>query len=74
MRKVNADCASGQVYLSSPALASVTRAYHRIWAWVKKDAPTAISGVGARPTESAKMTVTKLAYRFTGSLGNNDHC
>jgi hypothetical protein len=36
MRKVNADCASGEIYLSSPAPASVDRAYHKILGSVKR--------------------------------------
>ena len=40
MRNVNSEPASTDVHLWSAARASVNRAYHRIWGWVKGIAPT----------------------------------
>jgi len=46
--------------------------YHKIWGWVKKDAPTATSWGGDDQDGIAEMTIYKLAYRLGGCLLSND--
>ena len=43
MRTVNSHWPAGDVYLWSPAPASVVSGYHKIWGVVKRKAPTATS-------------------------------
>jgi hypothetical protein len=64
MRKVNADGAGRDVYLSSPALASVNRGYHKTWGRVKRLAPTALSLRNARDN-LRRLSITKSV---SGSL------
>jgi len=72
MSYLNSEPAGVDVYLSSPAPASVNRGYHRIQGWVKRNAPTATFGAGAKPTGWAKRTIYKLPYQLRGSLSLND--
>ena len=55
-----------------PAPASVDRAYHKTWGWVKKNAPTATSWGWGKVEGIGEKTRCKLAYQFRGSLVNND--
>jgi len=54
MRKVNADGAGRDVYLSSPVSGSMVSGYHKIQGWVKTKPRPQHLGVGAKPTGPEK--------------------
>jgi hypothetical protein len=61
MRYLKADRAGRNVYLSSPAPASVDRAYHKSWGWVKMNAPTATSWGRGEAYGIVEKTICKVA-------------
>ena len=73
MRYVNSDPASGNVYLWSPAPVSVPPGYHKIWDWVKRNAPTATSWGWNDQHGIAEKTKGKLSHQFCRSLHYNDN-
>ena len=74
MRYVNADPARGNVYLWSRAPLSVDRAYHRIWGWVKSNAPSATSWGQGGAYAIVQKTIGKLSHQFCRSVLCNDEC
>jgi len=72
MSYLNSEPASGDVYRSSPAPASVNRGYHKIRGSVKGIAPTAISWGLGKAEGIGEMTICKLADQFGRSLPSND--
>jgi hypothetical protein len=72
MRYVNAEPARRDVYIWSPGSVALNRAYHKIWGWVKRNAPTATSWGRGRIYGIAEMTICKVAYEFRRSLLSND--
>ena len=72
MSYVKAEPASKNVHLWSPAPASVNRAYHKIWGWVKRNAPTAIYWGGGEAYGIVEQTICKVAYQCGRSLPSND--
>ncbi len=72
MRNLNAERAGSDVHLWSSGPSSMGADYHKIRGSVKKGGPTAISWDRGKTDGTEQMTIVKLAYHFTGSLGNND--
>jgi hypothetical protein len=72
MRKVKSHWPAGDVYLSTSALTSMDRAYHKIWGWVKSSGPTATSWGWGEAYEIVEKMKGKLLYRSAGLLHNND--
>jgi hypothetical protein len=64
MRYVKSYRCAGHLYILSPAPVSVDRAYHKVWAWVKGIAPTALSLRNARDN-LRRLSITKSV---SGSL------
>ena len=67
-----ADPVRRSVRLRSPAPALVNRGYHKVWEWVKRNAPTATSWGRGKIYVIAEKTICKVAYQFRRSLVNND--
>ena len=72
MSYLNAHAAGRNVYLWSPAPVSMDRGYHKIWEWVKRNAPAARSWGRGKADGIGEMTIDKLAYAFRRSLRFND--
>jgi hypothetical protein len=68
MREVNFDSPNRTVYLWSPARASVDRDYHRIWGWVKRNAPSATSWGRGGAYQAGGETICKAPSRFGRTL------
>jgi hypothetical protein len=68
------DPASRNVHRWSVTPASVDRAYHKIWGWVKSSAPTATSWGRGKAWGIVEITKGKLTYQLGGSLPLNDFC
>jgi len=72
MRKLNSDPTRRDVYLWSPAPDSVPPGYHKIWGWVKRNAPSATSWGRGKTDGIEEKTIGKLSYEFRRSLPLND--
>jgi hypothetical protein len=71
MSYVKSEPTRRELHIWSPARVSVGRAYHEIWSWVKRTAPTSTSWGRGETSGIAEKTVCKAAYQLCRLLHND---